>query len=330
MTETSKQNKNPKMLSIGAAVQDVFMSHSDVFAPVCITPDNCFAQLPMGAKADVNQINFSTGGGAMNGATTFARQGLDTTFIGKVGRDPAGEAVLADLDKESIDSQYMSYSKKYNTGYSVILLAESGERTILTYRGASTHYRKVNFHSVENVKADWLFLSTLAGDFDVLEYLVNWATENNVLIAFNPGKGELADPERLKKLIPKLTILNANKEEMQLLFGKLSSEDLAKKASSKVKYVVVTDGPNGAVATDGTTIISAGMYEDVPVIDRTGAGDAFISGFTSVIAGRGSLEEALVFGSANSTSVVGHIGAKEGILKSGSKLHDMPLVINKV
>ncbi len=320
----------PVMLSIGAAVQDVFMSHSDAFAAVCTDPEHCFAELPMGAKADVNQINFSTGGGAMNGATTFARQGLETIFIGQIGRDPAGESVLADLDRESINAQYMVHSEKYNTGYSVILLADSGERTILTYRGASTHYHADTFSSVKDIKADWLFLSTLGGNFEVLEFLVDWAATNGVKVAFNPGKGELADAGRLGALLPKLTILNANKEEMQMLFEGQTSEELARAATGTIPYVVVTDGPHGAVATDGKKMVQAGMYDDVPVLDRTGAGDAFFSGFTSIIAQGGLLEDALVFGSANSTSVVGQIGAKAGILQQGATLHDMPLEVKDI
>lgn len=318
------------MLSIGAAVQDVFLSHSDEFKPVVENPEESFMQLTMGGKADVNKVNFSTGGGAMNAATTFARQGHETIFIGKIGHDPAGEAVLADLDKESINAEHMAYSKKYNTGYSVILLAPNGERSILTYRGASTHYRVVNFEHVKNLEADWLFLSTLSGNFEVLEYLVETAHKKGMKIAFNPGKKELADAERLHNLLDKLTILNANKEEMQLLFEGETSVDLARAAAGTVPYVVVTDGPKGAVACDGEKIVKAGMYEDVPVTDRTGAGDAFISGFTVKISEGGSLEDALTFGSANSTSVVGQIGAKSGILNEGAELHDMPLEIMDV
>lgn len=316
------------MLSIGAAVQDVFLSQSDSFAPVCVDPEHCFAQLPMGAKADVNQIDFSTGGGAMNGSVTFARQGLESIFVGKIGHDPAGNAVLADLDKENVNAQHMVYSKKYNTGYSVILLAPTGERTILTYRGASTHYRVENFTDTTKLTPDWLFLSTLSGNFEVLELLVEWAAREGIKIAFNPGKNELADAKRLQKLLPHLTILNANKEEMEQLFtAKNDSEALVREASKTVPYVVLTDGPRGAVATDGKVLVKAGMYEDVPVVDRTGAGDAFVSGFTSQIALGKDLQTALVFASANSTSVVGQIGAKAGILHEGTALHDMPLEV---
>jgi sugar/nucleoside kinase (ribokinase family) len=320
----------PLMLCIGAAVQDVFLSNSDSFAPVCVDPEHCFAQLEMGAKADVNAVEFSTGGGAMNAATTFARQGLETTFIGKIGHDPAGEAVLADLDRESINAKHMVYSKKYNTGYSVILLAPSGERTILTYRGASTHYRVENFQNVKKIKTDWLVLSTLSGNFEVLEFLLKWAKENHVKVAFNPGKKELEDAQRLADLLPYLEILSLNKEEAQLFVEGNTTKELAIELSESVPYVLVSDGPKGAVAAHEDTVVSAGLYEDVPVLDRTGAGDSFTSGFVSQIALGNSLETAITFASANSTSVVTKIGAKAGILSSADQVHEMPLVVEKI
>ena len=103
------------------------------------------------------------------------------------------------------------------------------------------------------------------------------------------------------------------------------SVEIARHALNLVPVVVISDGPNGVVATDGKTIVSAGMYEDVPVLDRTGAGDAFGSGFLSQYAQGKSLRDSIVFASANSTSVVQYIGAKEGILHGEVTLHDMPL-----
>jgi sugar/nucleoside kinase (ribokinase family) len=67
------------------------------------------------------------------------------------------------------------------------------------------------------------------------------------------------------------------------------------------------------------------MYEDVKVVDRTGAGDAFGSGFLSQWAMGKSLKESIIFASANSTSVVEKIGAKAGILSINTRLHEMPL-----
>ena len=47
-----------KIITVGAGVQDVFLSQSDALTPVCESPEHCFAKLELGVKADVNQIMF--------------------------------------------------------------------------------------------------------------------------------------------------------------------------------------------------------------------------------------------------------------------------------
>lgn len=313
------------ILSIGAAVQDVFLSHSDELKPVSDkTAHEQFLKLELGAKADVNKIDFSTGGGATNAAVTFARQGLHAVFMGTVGHDPAGNAVLQDLDTEGVDCRFVSYSDSLNTGYSVLLLASNGERTILTYRGASTHYDIHNF-DLSEVQADWLYVSSMAGSLDVLDKIFHQAKTLDMKVFFNPGKGELAHPDKLKGLLGDVDVLAVNKDEAAQIVEGGSSEELARHLLHYVSVAIVSDGPNGVVASDGKTVVSAGMYEDVPVVDRTGAGDAFGSGFLSQWSQGKSLKQSIVFASANSTSVVAKIGAKAGILHAGTELHDMPI-----
>lgn len=317
--------QTPTILSIGAAVQDVFLSQSDEFKPVTDkTLHEQVMQLEMGGKADVNHITFSTGGGATNASVTFSRQGLHAIFMGTIGHDPAGQAVLDDLDKEGVDTRSVSYAKTLNTGYSVLLLASNGERTILTYRGASTHYDIKHFNLAE-IDADWLYVSSLAGQMDALSHIFHQAKAKGMKIFFNPGKGELKHAEKLKGLLEDVDVLSVNKEEAARIVHGQDSEELARHLLHYVHTAIVSDGPNGVVATDGKTVITAGMYRDVKVVDRTGAGDAFGSGFLSQWAAGKSLKEAIVFASANSTSVVTKIGAKTGILHHGVKLHDMPL-----
>lgn len=316
--------KHIKIISIGAAVQDVFLSHSDEFKPVSDkSAHEQFMKLELGGKADVNNITFSTGGGATNAAVTFARQGLDAVFMGTLGHDPAGRAVLDALDHEGVDTTPVSFSHKYNTGYSVLLLAPNGERTILTYRGASTHYHLKDFELKHD--ADWLYISSLSGNIELLEKLVTQAKKNNTKVMLNPGKGELSHPGKLKAILEDIDVLTCNREEMQQIVEGEDLEELVHHGNHYVPVVIVSDGPNGVMASDGKTIVRAGMYQDVKVIDRTGAGDAFGSGFLSQWAQGKSLVESIVFASANSTSVVCHIGAKTGILPKGTKLHHMPI-----
>jgi sugar/nucleoside kinase (ribokinase family) len=315
-----------KIVSIGAAVQDVFLSHSDEFKPVSDKGvHEQFMKLELGAKADVNKIDFSTGGGATNASVTFARQGLEAIFMGTVGRDPAAAAVLEDLDREGVDASRVSYSDRYNTGYSVLLLAPTGERTILTYRGASTHYDAKHFN-LHGLAADWLYVSSLAGSMEALDKIFTQAHDKEGMkIFFNPGKGELRQPGKLKTLLEDVEVLSVNKEEAAQIVEGSTLEELVRHMLHYVPVAIISDGPNGVIASDGKTIVRAGMYQDVKVIDRTGAGDAFGSGFLSQWAAGKSLKDAIVFASANSTSVVTKIGAKTGILSKGVTLHAMPL-----
>jgi len=314
-----------KILTVGAAVQDVFLSHSPELKPVSDkTADELFLKIELGSKNDVNNINFSTGGGATNAAVTFARQGLEADFMGTIAHDPAGMAVLEDLDKEGVDTTYISYSDKYCTGYSVVLLASTGERTFLTYRGASTHYDMRNF-DLDDAKADWLYITSMAGNMDIIDKIFHQAKKLGMKIFFNPGKDELKHIEKLRALLEDVDVLLVNRDEARMIVHGEELEELVRKLLNYVPTVIISDGPNGVMASDGKTIVRASMYEDVKVIDRTGAGDAFGSGFLSYWVQKRPMKDCIVFASANSTSVVTKIGAKAGILYKNTVLHAMPL-----
>ena len=96
-------------------------------------------------------------------------------------------------------------------------------------------------------------------------------------------------------------------------------------ALNLVNTIIITDGSNGVLASDGKTIVRAGMYEDVTSIDRTGAGDAFGSGFLSQWSQGADLKHSLLFASANSSSVIQYIAPKTGILYRGADLPPMPM-----
>jgi sugar/nucleoside kinase (ribokinase family) len=217
------------------------------------------------------------------------------------------------------------YDPVLGTQYSTILLANTGERSILIYRGAAHSHEAADYEELDFTNYDWLYVSSFAGAMDALDVIFTRAKEHGIKIAFNPGQGELDEIDRLKPLLEDVDVLIVNKEEASLIVEGASSEELVRHGMNYVSTMVVSDGPNGVTATDGKTIVTAGMYEDVPVVDRTGAGDAFGSGFLSQWAVGKSLKDSVIFASANSTSVVGLIGAKTGILPFGTQLHEMPI-----
>jgi ribokinase len=314
-----------RICALGAASQDVFLSGHEIVSEKDPISGKLIEAFPLGAKINIENATFSTGGGATNAAVTFARQNVESSFIGKVGHDVAGMAVIKELDDDHVDASGVIYDSTLGTQYSTVLLSATGERSILIYRGAAHSHTVADYENIDFKKYDWLYVSSFAGAMDALDVIFRKAHEDGVKIAFNPGGGELEQPERLKALLEDVDVLLVNKEEAQLIVEGSSSEELARHGLHYVSTMVVSDGPNGVTATDGKTVVTAGMYEDVPVIDRTGAGDAFGSGFISHFAQGRSLKDSIVFGSANSTSVVSVIGAKAGILAFGTTLHEMPL-----
>lgn len=321
--------KVPTIISIGKATQDVFL-RSDEFDPH-VEGKVAYTHLPLGAKLEVDETIFSTGGNATNVATTLARQGLHARYMWALGHDPASLSILHELDGEGVDTSLVVQDRDYQAGYSNILLAPSGERTILNHRGISVGGSGHPLNLRELASADWIYPTSLAdGGLDLLAKIVDIAKEHNVRVMLNPAGPELSQPKRLKSILEDIDILCVNKEEMQQLVEGSTTEELVRHGLHYCPVVIVSDGPRGVCASDGETIIHAGMYEDVPVIDRTGAGDAFASGFLSQWALGRSLKESIVFASANSTSVVRYIGAKRGILYAGTELHDMDVVEKKI
>jgi sugar/nucleoside kinase (ribokinase family) len=316
------------IMTVGAATQDVFISGKALMARRDVRTRDYVEQFPLGAKLDLDGVIFDTGGGATNAAVTFARQGFKANFVGKIGHDPAGSEVLRVLRREGVGTDQVAYDTKTKTGYAVIMQASNGERTILAYRGASHNLAAKDF-AIRNFKPDWFYISSLAGNLDLLGKLLKHANTHGIQVAFNPGGGELANPKKLRTLLPLVNVLVANAEEMALLYPADSPAAVLRRAAAVCPYVVLTDGAKGSLATDGVKVYASGQYQKVKVVDRTGAGDAFGSGFVAGLAGGLAMEDALTLASANSTSVVQHVGAKPGILKT-RRLKRMKIKVTKL
>lgn len=312
-----------RMLAIGAATQDVQVTGKALHQKRDVRSHSYVEQFPLGAKLELDSVFFDVGGGASNAAVTFARQGFQSAFAGKIGKDPAGAEVLRVLKREDIDTKHVRVDDRLGTGYSIILLAPNGERTVLVYRGASHELRSDDFYKGAELDAHWFYISSLAGNMDLLKKLVQHASKHKIKVALNPGNAELHQAKKLKSLLPMVEILIANNEELSYLFGGEEPTQTMLNAMPHCPYVVLTDGPRGSYASDGQTIYYAGQYAKVKVVDRLGAGDAFCSGFTAAIAKGMSIEDALTLGSANSTSVVTRIGAKNGILRGTTRIKRM-------
>ncbi len=257
------------IITIGTATRDVFLK-SPLFR-VLRDPKHlkrigvptgeaqCFA---LGSKIEINPPIFTTGGGGANAAVTFSRQGLKTASLIKIGRDESAEYILKELRREKIVSLAIK-DKKQKTAYSVILLAPSGERTILVYRGASEDLiiKEVPFGKL---KSHWVYISPGNINFPVIEKIFNYFSKNKIPIAFNPSKYFLEmGIKKLKPLLAKSKVVTLNREEAAYLTGidYKKEKEIFRKLDRLVDGIaVMTEGNKGVLVSDGKNIYSAGIW----------------------------------------------------------------------
>ncbi|MEX1063970.1 MAG: carbohydrate kinase family protein [Candidatus Paceibacterota bacterium] len=306
------------IIAIGSSVRDVFLksgsfeAHKHEDSPTSL--EQCF---PLGSKIEIKDIAFASGGGGTNAAVTFARQGFSVACVGVIGEDIGGNEIIAELNREGVVTDFIHKHSQGHTAYSVILVNESGERTILSYKGEGQHF-DVKHVPFEKLKSNWFYVDSLGGHYDLLEGVINHAVENNIKIGFNPGGKELEHGiDKLKPFLKHIDVYITNKEEGAELVGTEPADkaETLKRLQEVVKGIVVlTDGHDGVIVRDGDKEYVAGV-PDSPVVERTGAGDAFGSGFVSEYMRSGDIKKAIQFATANASSVVTQFGSKAGILK---------------
>ncbi len=334
------------IITIGSATRDVFMTstalHPHRAPDVATHIEACF---PFGAKIGVDEIYFSTGGGATNSAITFSRLGkMHAAAVCRIAEDSAGKEVLDALHKDHVGTELVQvvegHTHKEHTGYSTILSpgGDIGERSILVYRGAS---EKIEHEKIlwRKLHAKWFYVTSLGGDFALLKKILVHAKSIGARVAFNPGRQEL-DAKKLRNVIASgakqsreeknalkpLDILILNREEAAKLTGEKleNTKGLLRALASFAPLVLMTDGSKGAYAIVKSQITNHKSQKTeayyIPSVGHkpknlTGAGDAFGSGFlVGWMKSGGDIIEALRVGSFNADSVVQNVGAKRGIL----------------
>lgn len=315
-----------RIVTIGSATQDIYMLDRDDFQACEIDEGvSIFCKMAIGSKIDIDKVLFEVGGSGTNTAVTFARSGHETIFMGNLGRDASGDAVLECLDRENIDSSYVEFVSGH-TGCSVVLVdVRKADRTILTYRGASAGFRNLDPDNLETIQPDWIYVTSLRGDMDMLLKFFEKAHELGAKVMFNPGAQEIRQSNKLIGLLDLVDVLLVNKEEAAQIVPGVLLVELAERLSNYCPIVLITDGIMGALATNRKETYRLGVYEQKILRDRTGAGDAFGSGFLAKWATGASFEKSLRFAVANASKVTQHYGAKAGIISIDEPLHPMPI-----
>ncbi|MBL7155287.1 MAG: carbohydrate kinase family protein [Candidatus Portnoybacteria bacterium] len=308
------------IIAFGSATQDVFMSSHELK----VVEDEKFITkkglcVPLGSKMFMENIFFAMGGCGTNTAVTFARQGLKAAYLGLIGQDCSGQIIKDELNNQGVSLELLKETNKWPTAYSVILSLPEIGRSILKKTGAC-HYMAEGDIPFDKVKTKWVYLGSLSREsYKIVEPMVNFAKENNIKVAANPvGDTQLTvGLENLRSLLNKMDILVVNQEEAARLtdldFKK--EKEIFQKLDKLVEGIVVmTKGPKGVTVSDGKDLYSAGIPKS-GLVDRTGAGDAFGSGFMTGYIAKQDIAHAIQLGTANATACLQKLGATKGLLK---------------
>ncbi len=304
------------VITVGSSTVDVFAKtkFSELIKIMDSKGETDFLAYPTGAKILIEELNFTTGGGATNTAVALARLGHKVACISKMGSGANAEKVKNHLKKEKIDTSLLVQDKKGRTGFSIVLDSLEHDRTILAFKGSNNELR-FNEINLRKLNTKWFYFSTMMGDaFKIIEELARFAEKKGIKVAFN-ASSYLAEKgiNYCKEILKRANIFVLNKEEAASMTKKDKTRDMLKALAKLVEIVVITDGKKCAYAYDGEYMYAI-KSNKIKIIETTGAGDAFACTFLSGMIKKNNVEFALKLARANAESVIQHHGAKNKLL----------------
>lgn len=307
------------VLSIGDVVTDAFIKLFDDRAVSYQNEQGKWLAVPFATKVPFDHAEVIEGvGNAANAAVSFARLGLKSGLVSNVGHDKYGRDIINALHDEDVDSRFVHINPGKISNYHYVLWYKE-ERTILI-KHEEYDYRWPRFRDTDIPK--WIYFSSISKNAldSYHDHVADWLQDNpEVKFAFQPGTFQLeAGADRLSNLYQRTEVLILNREEGVMVSGGSYDDihDLFNRLHALgPKTIVITDGPDGAYASDGQNRFKMPPYPDPkPPFERTGAGDAFASTFVAALIHGSNIEGALQWAPINSMNVVQNVGAQKGLL----------------
>jgi ribokinase len=325
------------IITLGSATIDVFADTNARYIKEKYKGEiEEFITYPSGSKILINKLMFEIGGGGTNTAIGFSRLGLKTAWLGKVGNDENANKILEYLKNNKID--FLGTKGKGSSGYSIILDSVGHDRTILTHKGENNN---LSFKELKlsKLKTKWFYFSSMMDkSFLTQKKLAIYAKKKGIKLAFNPSSYQ-ADLgyKKLNSILKNSNVLILNLEEAELLLKEkmkfIESEINNIKENKNIiknkvlfiskelnklgpEIIVITNGSNGTYCLYKNEFYYV-KPKKVKIVETTGAGDAFSSGFISALNMKNNydINFALKLGSLNAESVITHHGAKNELLK---------------
>ena len=307
-----------KILGIGNAIVDVICKVDDEFISKnnltkstmkLIFDNNEFENLLSNLKIEKTV----SGGSVANSIVGLSQLGNKVGFIGKVNDDELGKKYEEGLLKEKVSYFYSKKKEELPTGTCLILVTPDSERTMCTFLGTAG---KINENDVDVDainKSEIIFLEGYLWDEGDPKKAFEKAITNANKVAMSLSDQFCVDrhkPHFLELVKHKLDITFANEQEIMSLIDAKDFNEVIDFAKSLGKLLVITRGEKGAIAINSSEVSECGIKQGLNIVDLTGAGDLFASGFLHGFVNQMSLKESLEKGTEMSSKVIQQIGAR--------------------
>jgi len=310
-----------KILGIGNAIVDVFAKVNDDFllknnltkGSMKLIEKEEFESL----KSTIKIEKIEAGGSVANTMAGIAYLGGNPSFIGKINSDEFGKIYKKSLEKINVNFRYSEKNESLPTGASIIFITPDSERTMCTYLGISSQLSKSDINEDDIKDCEIIFLEGYLWDKgtseEMFKHIINLAKKNNIKIAMSLSDIFCVTRHRkdfFNLLINDLNILIGNENEINELMQKKNLPDSINEIIKINKLIIITRSANGSLAVSNSEITNCEIVKVEKVLDLTGAGDLFASGFFKEYLNKSNIKQCLQTGSELAAKIIQKIGAR--------------------
>ena len=307
-----------EILGIGNAIIDVICKVDDQYISKnklskgnmkLIFDENEFNKLLFNLKIEKT----ISGGSVANSIVGLSQLGNEVGFIGKISDDDFGEKYELGLKKENVEYIYSKKKEKLPTGSCLILITPDSERTMCTFLGTAGKINEENINTEALKRSKITFLEGYLWDEGEPKKAFDKAIKNSNKVGMSLSDKFCVDRHKdhfLDLVKNKLDITFANEEEIMSLINAKDFNEVITFAKEIKKLLIITRGKKGAISINGNRIEKIGVEKNLKIIDLTGAGDLFASGYLHGYLNNFSEKECLEKGTEMSSKIIQKIGAR--------------------
>ena len=254
-----------------------------------------------------------SGGSVANSIVGLSQLGNNVGFIGKISNDDFGKKYEEGLKKENVDFFYSKKKEILPTGTCLILITPDSERTMCTFLGTAGQINEndINVNAIK--KCNLIFLEGYLWDEGKPKKAFEKAINNAEKIAMSLSDQfcvERHKPHFLDLVKNKLDIIFANEGEITALINAKNFDEVISFGKEIKKKLIITRGEKGAISIDKDNIAEIESKKNLNILDLTGAGDLFASGYLHGYINNFSQKECLEKGTEMSAKIIQQIGAR--------------------